>query len=68
MFNACAIAASSAENGSVTLGARAEQNPFSAELAAMAHALNMVVGVKDYRIGAPQFSHQLVQLVDEFLN
>ncbi|KAJ6168143.1 hypothetical protein N7497_000986 [Penicillium chrysogenum] len=35
---------------SVTLGARAEQNPFSAELAAMAHALNMVVGVKDYRI------------------
>jgi ribonuclease HI len=36
---------------SVTLGARAEQNPFSAELAAMAHALNMVVGVKDYRIG-----------------
>jgi hypothetical protein len=26
---------------SVTLGARAEQNPFSAELAAMAHALNM---------------------------
>jgi ribonuclease HI len=35
---------------SVTLGARAEQNPFSAELAAMAHALNMVVGLKDYRI------------------
>ncbi|KAI3110835.1 hypothetical protein CBS147330_9924 [Penicillium roqueforti] len=35
---------------SLTLGARAEQNPFSAELAAMAHALNMVVGVKDYRI------------------
>ncbi|OQE10076.1 hypothetical protein PENFLA_c095G04748 [Penicillium flavigenum] len=35
---------------SVTLGARAEQNPFCAELAAMAHALNMVVGVKDYRI------------------
>jgi ribonuclease HI len=35
---------------SVTLGARTEQNPFSAELAAMAHALNMVVGVKDYRI------------------
>ncbi|KAI3277363.1 transcriptional regulator family: Zinc finger, CCHC-type [Penicillium roqueforti] len=35
---------------SVTLGARAEQNPFSAELAAMAHALKMVVGIKDYRI------------------
>jgi ribonuclease HI len=35
---------------SVTLGARTEQNPFSAELAAMAHALNMVVGLKDYRI------------------
>jgi ribonuclease HI len=35
---------------SVTLGARAEQNSFSAELAAMAHALNMVVGLKDYRI------------------
>ncbi|OQE09714.1 hypothetical protein PENFLA_c100G00312 [Penicillium flavigenum] len=35
---------------SVTLGARTEQNLFSAELAAMAHALNMVVGLKDYRI------------------
>ncbi|KAI1828919.1 transcriptional regulator family: Zinc finger, CCHC-type [Penicillium roqueforti] len=35
---------------SVTLGARAEQNLFSAELAAMAHALNMVVGLKYYRI------------------
>ncbi|KAJ5471428.1 hypothetical protein N7530_008785 [Penicillium desertorum] len=35
---------------SVTLGARAEQNPFSAELAAMTHALNMVVGLKDYGI------------------
>jgi ribonuclease HI len=35
---------------SITLGARAEQNPFSAELAAMAHALNMVIGLKDYRI------------------
>ncbi|OQD68712.1 hypothetical protein PENANT_c297G01221, partial [Penicillium antarcticum] len=35
---------------SVTLGARAEQNPLSAELAAMAHALKMVVGIKDYRI------------------
>ena len=35
---------------SVTLGARAEQNPFSAELAAMAHALNMVAGLKDHRI------------------
>ncbi|KAJ5531445.1 hypothetical protein N7527_004838 [Penicillium freii] len=31
---------------SVTLGARAEQNPFPAELVAMAHALNMVVGLK----------------------
>ncbi|OKO93668.1 hypothetical protein PENSUB_11947 [Penicillium subrubescens] len=35
---------------SVTLGARAEQNPFSVELAAMAYALDMVVGQKDYRI------------------
>jgi ribonuclease HI len=35
---------------SVTLGARSEQNPFSAELAAMAHTLNMLVGLKDYRI------------------
>jgi hypothetical protein len=35
---------------SVTLGARSEQNPFSGELAAMAHTLNMLVGLKDYRI------------------
>ncbi|KAJ5708140.1 hypothetical protein N7488_007941 [Penicillium malachiteum] len=35
---------------SITLGARAEQNPFSAELAGMAHVLGMVVGLKDYRI------------------
>ncbi|OQD94840.1 hypothetical protein PENSOL_c023G07510 [Penicillium solitum] len=35
---------------SATLGVRAEQNPFSAELAAMAYALNLVIGVKDYRI------------------
>ncbi|KAJ5876413.1 uncharacterized protein N7529_001997 [Penicillium soppii] len=35
---------------SITLGARAEQNPFSAELAAMAHVLKMIVGIKDYRI------------------
>ncbi|KAJ5449493.1 uncharacterized protein N7458_005942 [Penicillium daleae] len=35
---------------SVTLGARSEQNPFSAELAAIAHTLNMLVGLKDYRI------------------
>ena len=35
---------------SVTLGARSEQNPFSAELAAMAHTLNMLAGLKDYRI------------------
>ena len=35
---------------SVILGARAEQNPFSTELAAMARALNIVVGLKDYRI------------------
>ena len=35
---------------SVTLGARAEQNPFSAELAAMAHVLKIVVGIKDYKI------------------
>jgi hypothetical protein len=33
-----------------TLGARSEQHPFSAELAAMAHTLNMLVGPKDYRI------------------
>ncbi|KAJ5730151.1 uncharacterized protein N7483_004659 [Penicillium malachiteum] len=35
---------------SITLGARSEQNPFSAELAAMAHALNMQVALKNYRI------------------
>ncbi|KAJ5100882.1 hypothetical protein N7456_006934 [Penicillium angulare] len=35
---------------STTLGARAEQNPFSAELAAMAHVLKRVVGIKDYEI------------------
>lgn len=34
---------------SITLGARADQNPFSAELAAMAHVLKMIVGIKDYR-------------------
>jgi ribonuclease HI len=34
----------------VTLGARSEQNPFSAELAAIAHTLNMLVGLEDYRI------------------
>ncbi|KAJ5215353.1 uncharacterized protein N7498_001760 [Penicillium cinerascens] len=35
---------------SVTLSARTEQNPFSAELAAMAHTLKTLVGLKDYRI------------------
>ena len=35
---------------SVTLSARTEQNPFSAELAAMAHALKTLVGLKDHRI------------------
>lgn len=35
---------------SVTLGARSEQNPFSAELAAIVYTLNMLVGLKDYRI------------------
>jgi ribonuclease HI len=35
---------------SVTLAARAEQNPFSAELAAMAHALSTATGLKDYAI------------------
>jgi ribonuclease HI len=35
---------------SVTFGARSKQNPFSAELAAMAHTLNMLVGLEDYRI------------------
>ena len=28
---------------------RAEQNPFSTELAAIAHILKMIVGIKDYR-------------------
>jgi hypothetical protein len=35
---------------SVTLGVRSEQNPYSAELAAMACALNMLPGLKGYRI------------------
>lgn len=35
---------------SVTLGAKSKQNPFSAEMAAMAHVLNMLVGLKDYRV------------------
>ncbi|KAJ5117309.1 hypothetical protein N7448_010941 [Penicillium atrosanguineum] len=35
---------------SVTLGARAEQNPYSGELAAMAHALNTLPGLKQHRI------------------
>ncbi|KAJ9481395.1 hypothetical protein VN97_g12085 [Penicillium thymicola] len=35
---------------SVTLGARAEQNPYSRELAAMAHALSTLLGLKQYRI------------------
>ena len=35
---------------SVTLGARVEQNPYSGELAAMAHALNTLPGLKQYRI------------------
>jgi hypothetical protein len=35
---------------SVTLGARTEQNLFSAELAAMAHTLNTLVGQKGYRV------------------
>ncbi|OQE33211.1 hypothetical protein PENNAL_c0436G00925, partial [Penicillium nalgiovense] len=35
---------------SITLAARAEQNPFSAELAAMAHVLSTVPGLKVYRI------------------
>lgn len=35
---------------SITLAARAEQNPFSAELAAMAHALGTLAGLKDYTI------------------
>jgi hypothetical protein len=35
---------------SVILGVRVEQNPFSTELAAIVHALNIVVRLKDYRI------------------
>jgi hypothetical protein len=35
---------------SVTLSARTEQNPLSAELAAMAHTLKTLVGLKDFRI------------------
>ncbi|KAJ5521816.1 hypothetical protein N7527_005931, partial [Penicillium freii] len=35
---------------SVTLGARAEQNPFSTKLAAIAYVLKIVVGIKDYKI------------------
>jgi hypothetical protein len=35
---------------SVTLGARLEQNPFSAELAAIAHTLNKLVGLKGFRL------------------
>jgi hypothetical protein len=34
----------------VTLGARTELNPFSAELAAMAHTLKTLVGLKGFRI------------------
>ncbi|KAJ5500659.1 hypothetical protein N7453_009710 [Penicillium expansum] len=35
---------------SITLAARAEQNPFSAELAAMARVLSTATGLKDYTI------------------
>ena len=35
---------------SVTLGVRLEQNPYSGELAAMAHALSILPGLKLYRI------------------
>jgi hypothetical protein len=34
----------------VTLGARLEQNPFSTELAAIAHTLNKLVGLKGFRL------------------
>lgn len=37
------------KTSSVTLGARAEQSPYSGELAAIAHALNMPPGLKQYR-------------------
>ena len=36
---------------SVTLGARTEQNPFSAELATMAHTLKTLVGLKAFLRG-----------------
>jgi hypothetical protein len=32
------------------LGVRSEQNPFSAELAAIAHILNKLVGLKGFRL------------------
>lgn len=35
---------------SITLGARVEQNPFTAELAAMTYTLRTLVGLKDFRI------------------
>ena len=35
---------------SVTLSARTEHNPFSAELVAMAHTLKTFAAVKDFRI------------------
>jgi hypothetical protein len=35
---------------SVTLGVRSEQNPYSGELAAMAHALRTLLVLKLYRI------------------
>ncbi|GFF99290.1 probable transposable element [Aspergillus udagawae] len=38
------------KTSSVTLGARAEQSPYSGELAAIAHALDMPPGLKQYRI------------------
>jgi hypothetical protein len=34
----------------MTLGARSEQNPFSAELAAIAHTLNRLVGLKGFSL------------------
>jgi hypothetical protein len=38
------------KTSSVTLGARAEQSLYSGELAAIAHALDMPPGLKQYRI------------------
>lgn len=38
------------KTSSVTLGARAEQSPYSGELAAITHALDMPPGLKQYRI------------------